>query len=102
MFDDLNTLVNNLAVLPSSDTINSIYVLYESAARVLQHSQNLVIPKRKKTFYTFWWSQMLDSPKVNAILSCRAWKDAGKPRKGHIFNKYKQNKHLHKESNKGS
>lgn len=85
MFNDLNTLVDNLAVLSRSDIINSIDVLYESAVRLLQHSSNLLVPKKKKNFYKFWWSQTLDSLMENAIIYCRAWNDAGKPRQGHIL-----------------
>jgi hypothetical protein len=58
---------------------------------------NMCIPKRKKSFYKFWWSQELDVLKNKAILSHRAWKDASKPRHGVIFSEYRKDKLLYKK-----
>jgi hypothetical protein len=57
----------------------------------------LIIPKRKRSFYKFWWTQELDVLKTMAVASCRAWRDAGKPKYGNIFLQYKKDKLLYKQ-----
>ena len=50
----------------------------------------------KKNFFKFWWDEELTELKQQAILSCRAWKTAGKPRNGPIFRVYKTDKLAYK------
>jgi len=70
--------------------MNVLFTPYAPAPTCL--SQNI-----EKNFYKFWWSQELDVLKQNAIISCRAWKDANKPRNGPIQQRYKQDKLLYKK-----
>ena len=60
-------------------------------------SANATIPKYAKKFLKFWWNQELDSLKNAAIASAKLWKDAGKPKAGPVFAKYKQDKLLYKK-----
>jgi hypothetical protein len=71
--------------------------LYEGVVNTLQVSADLFIPKSKKNFYKFWWSQEIDVLKENAVKSCRIWKDAAKPRYGPIYNNYRHDKLLYKK-----
>ena len=57
----------------------------------------MFIPKRSQQFLKFWWSQELTLLKEQAIDSARVWKNAGRPRNGSIFLKYKQCKLLYKK-----
>jgi len=83
--------------LSNQSIIESVDRCYESVIDALQRSANLFIPKHKKNFYKFWWSQELDELKDKAIASCRMWKDAGKPRSGPIHAKYIQDKLRYKK-----
>lgn len=80
-----------------AERIAAVDELYNRTVAALQECANLVIPKHKKGFYKFWWSQELDELKDKATASCRLWKDAGKPRHGSIQTKYKQDKLLYKK-----
>jgi exonuclease III len=97
VLDELDLIIDNISTLSRSGVIDAVDRLYNDVVCALQSSSSLFIPKRKKNFYKFWWSQELDSLKESAILSCRIWKDACKPRQGPIFNKYKQDKLLYKQ-----
>jgi hypothetical protein len=90
----LNDLLNNN---DAQSVVNSVDDLYNNLVSILRESANQYIPKHKKNFYKFWWSQELDILKQNAIDSCRAWKEADKPKQGALFLKYKQNKLLYKK-----
>lgn len=68
--------------------IDMVYALYTASIQS--------IPRRKKNFYKFWWSQELTILKENAISSSKIWKDAGRPRYGSTFDKYNQDKLLYK------
>jgi hypothetical protein len=97
VLDDLNSFLNNLCVYDDADVIIAIDQLYDRLVATLRESAILFIPKRKKNFYKFWWSQELDLLKHNAIASSTVWKDAGKPRTGAVFLRYKQDKLLYKK-----
>jgi hypothetical protein len=58
----------------------------------------MCIPKHKRSFYKCWWTQELDVLKEMAISSCRAWKDAGKPKHGNIYQQYEKDKLLYKKN----
>jgi len=81
----------------SEAAVRNAEQIYENVVEVLRESANLFIPKHRKSFYKFWWSQELDLLKQKAIASCRAWKDANKPKYGIIFSQYKQDKLLYKK-----
>jgi len=74
-----------------------VSIKFTTVCDTLRDSAYLFIPKHEKNFYKFWWSQELDQLKLNVIVSCRAWKDASKPRHGTIFSKFKQDKLLHRK-----
>jgi endonuclease/exonuclease/phosphatase family metal-dependent hydrolase len=71
--------------------------VYNRLIDSLRQCGNMFIPKRKKCFYKFWWSQELDVLKNKAIASHRTWKDANKPRQGVIFSEYKKDKLIYKK-----
>ena len=90
VYDDLIALAGryrSLDVKIVADKIDSIYNSFTSALRI---SAEIFIPKHKKNFYKFWWSQELDALKEKSIASCRKWKEAGKPRNGPIQAQYKK------------
>lgn len=97
VLDELNSLFDNMPLLPRSVIIENVDRLYDTLINSLRSSSNIFIPKRKKNFYKFWWNQELDSLKDSAIASCRIWKEAGKPRHGPVYNKYIQDKLLYKQ-----
>jgi len=61
----------------------------------LQSSAELFIPKHKRDYYKFWWNAELDELREKAILSCRAWREAGKPRHGPLNDNYRKDKLLY-------
>ena len=97
VYDDLNALAGhyrNLDVKIVADKIDSIYNSFVSVLRI---SAEIFIPKHRKNFYKFWWTQELDDLKEKSIASCRKWKEAGKPRNGPIQVQYKKDKLLYKK-----
>ena len=70
---------------------------YEEVTNALQISAELFIPKRKRNFFKFWWNAELDELKEKAIKSCRAWREAGKPRCGPLNDNYRKDKLLYKK-----
>lgn len=71
--------------------------MYNSFVRILGDCSVATVPRCKKNFLKFWWSQELRHLKYAAVTSARIWKDAGKPRVGPIFSKYQQDKLLYKK-----
>ena len=69
---------------------------YNEVVNALQTSADMFIPKRKRNFFKFWWNAELDELKENAIKSCRAWREAGKPRCGPLNDKYRKDNLLYK------
>ena len=47
----------------------------------------ITVPKRKRNFFKFWWSQELVCLKAQAIDSNNLWQAAGRPRSGAIYSK---------------
>ena len=66
---------------------NSIDKLYDSIIYILTNAEKRFVPKRSKNFYKFWWSEELNVLKQAAVESNQAWKAAGKPRSGPIYNR---------------
>jgi len=50
------------------------------------------VPRHRKKFYKFWWDQEMNELKEKSITSCKLWKEAGRPRSGAIFNRYRWDK----------
>ena len=91
---DFNTDLDSNTDATIIETVDQIY---DKVVVKLRESAELFIPKRKQNFYKFWWNQELDSLKESAVSSCRAWEDAGKPRSGAVFSRYKKDKLLYKK-----
>jgi len=96
ILESINNLLENCDI-ESEAAVRNVDQIYNNVVDVLRESANLFIPKHKKSFFKFWWSQELDIFKQKAIASCRTWKDAGKPKHGTIFAQYKQDKLLYKK-----
>lgn len=97
VLEDLNALIDSYDSISGGDVVCCIDGVYNRVVSVLQDCSNATIPKYKKNFFKFWWNQELDELKEKAKSSCKMWKDAGKPKYGQIFNRYKQDKLLYKQ-----
>ena len=97
VLEALNDIVDNLPVCDIELTIAGIDSVYNRVVECLRSCADLLIPKHRKNFYKFWWNQELDALKDKALASCRAWKNAGKPRHGTLFSEYKKDKLLYKK-----
>jgi len=97
IFDNIINFETNLHSYDSSTQRCTINHHYEEFVNALCTCANICIPKHKKNFFKFWWSQELDELKSKAISSCRAWKAAGKPKHGAIFDVYKKDKASYKK-----
>ena len=71
--------------------------IYTNFVGILRGSVNLLVPKQIRNFHKFWWYQDLNSLKDIAIASCRARKDARKPRSGSIHVRFKNDELLYKK-----
>jgi len=76
---------------------DKIEKLYNSVVEALNISADLCIPRTRRNFYKFWWSQELSELKAAAVNSARAWQQAEKPRQGLIFQNYYKDKLLYKK-----
>jgi len=97
VLESLVTLLNCSDTIGAASLVNGVDQIYNNVVDILREGANKFIPKHNKSFYKFWWSQELDVLKDQAISSCRAWKDVGKPKHGPIHLKYKQDKLLYKK-----
>ena len=97
VLDELKMLENSSG--NGSLSIDLTEILYNKVINGLKISADLFIPKRKKNFYKFWWDAELDSLKLNAVSSCRLWKESGKPKHGPIFDIYHRDKLVYKKNN---
>ena len=69
----------------NTEIINeTVDALYDKVVNELRFAADVFIPKCEKNFYKFWWNDELDALKEDAAVSCRNWKNAGKPRHGPI------------------
>ena len=93
---DLDNLIEYSVNIDRVTVTETLDQIYNNVVNALCLSANLFIPKHKKNFYKFWWTQELDVLKLSAIASCRAWKNAGSPKYGPIFSEYKKCKLLYK------
>jgi len=79
----------------SKDCIDNIY---SSIVCVLLEAEARFVPKRSKGFFKFWWNEELDIFKKASIDTNTAWKLAGKPRSGPIFNNRQKARTLYRKS----
>lgn len=75
--------------LTTDELIAIIDTVYVNIVRILVNSANITVPRVGRKFFKFWWNEDLSESKSAAIASNRAWRDAGKPRSGPVFN-YRQ------------
>ena len=59
---------------------------------VLFECSCVCIPRKRHSFYKFWWDEELTLLKEAAICSHKVWSDIGKPRFGLEFNNMKKDK----------
>ena len=97
VLDKLIGLEGNLSSLDHSSITDAVDGVYNDLVDGWRFSASVFIPKHKKNFFKFWWSQELDEFKAKAISSCRLWKESGKPKTGAIFDQYKKDKALYKK-----
>jgi len=76
---------------------DKLEITYNSVVMALTTSANFCVPKARRNFYKFWWSQELSELKAAAVTSSRAWQQAGKPKYGPIFQKYYTDKLAYKK-----
>ena len=81
-----------------SVTVDNVDQLYHRVIDILNFASNCAVPKRKKNFFKFWWDNDMNEIKERSIASCRSWKSAGKPRSGPIFEIYKKDKAIYKNT----
>ena len=95
ILDDLN--LHEYQYVGEESAIERLDNWYNEVISALQISADLFIPKRKRNFFKFWWNAELDELTENAIKSCRAWREAGKPIHGPLNNNYRKDKLLYQK-----
>ena len=94
---DLSAFDHSTVVSELSVEHHRLEIIYNSVVRALITSANRCIPKTRKNFYKFWWSQELNELKATTVTSARAWQQAGKPKHGPIFQTYYKDKLAYKK-----
>ena len=94
----LDSLIDRSATMDRDALIGIVDDIYHVVVDILRRSANSLVPSLKKSFYKYWWCQELDLLKDKAIVSCRKWKEAGKPRSGPYHSENKQDKILYKKT----
>ena len=79
-------------------TAEEIDGFYNNIIDVLYYHAECYVPTRSTSFFKFWWDEELDLLKNDAIYSCGIWKEAGRPRSGPIFDKYRADKQAYKRA----
>ena len=72
--------------------------IYSRIVCVLLEAEARFVPQRSKGFFKFWWDEELDVLKQASIDTNNAWKLAGKPRSGPIFDKRQKARALYRKS----
>jgi len=85
--NELNAVVTQFNNHAPAEYIAEIDKTYSAVANVLVTGANCFVPQRKKNFYKFWFDEELKILKDDSIESNKAWKAAGKPRHGPIYEK---------------
>jgi len=97
IFAELVALDHFIVDLKTSVLHDKLETIYNSVVMALTTSADTCIPKIRKNFYKFWWSQELNELKAAAVTSARAWQQAGKPKYGLIFQNYYKDKLAYKK-----
>ena len=77
-------------------TASMIESIYNDIVNIMWYYGECFVPQRCKSFYKFWWSTELDTLKDNAMQSYKIWKNAGRPRSGSIYDKYRSDKRVYR------
>jgi len=77
----------------STDMIDCFY---NRIIKMLQDGAVRFVPRRYKNFFKYWWNQELSELKEKSITSFNLWKEAGRPRSGPVFNRYRSDKSAYK------
>jgi len=67
------------------DTAYHIETSYDTLVNILCTGAKAFVPRAKKNYYKYWWTEELDLLKRDSVDSNNLWKVAGKPRFGPIF-----------------
>ena len=62
--------------------ITLIHTSYDTLVNILCTGAKTFVPKAKKNYYKYWWTEQLDLLKRDSLHSNNLWKAAGKPRFG--------------------
>jgi hypothetical protein len=82
--------------VPFTDIRAAIDSVYNDLVVRLRDASDLHIPKFARNYFKFWWDEELDILKSNAMMSCKVWKAAGRPRQGELYRKYQCDKMQYK------
>ena len=83
--DNIMALASNCSNKSNFDIFQKIDSVYNTIVSILHNAAEVCVPRAKKNFYKYWWSEELTILKQNSIDTNRIWKAAGKPRYGRIF-----------------
>ena len=82
---NITALACNCSNKINTNISQKIDTVYNAIVSILHNAAEVCVPRAKKNFYKYWWSEELTTLKQNAIDTNRVWKAAGKPRYGTIF-----------------
>jgi len=74
-----------------------IDILYDALVNILRAGDQAFVPRAKKNFYKFCWTEELDLLKQDSMESNKLWKEAGKPRSGPIFTRRQLSRILYRK-----
>jgi exonuclease III len=94
---NVNYLTYHLNANESAYNNNFINQLHDDIVAVLNEGAYHYVPHHRKNFYKFWWDHDMDLLKATSIESNKAWKAAGKPRTGPIFEKRQSSRLLYRK-----
>lgn len=93
----VRSATNQFEMQDSSDYLGLIEQLHNEIINVLCKGADLYVPHHRANFYKYWWDQEMDALKTASIESNLAWKAAGKPRQGPIFEKRQKCRSLYRK-----
>ena len=83
------------SLLDNADT-HYLDSIYERIVVSLKYCANICVPKQRKKFFKYWWSQELDCLKAKAIESNKLWQEVGRPRSGPVYTKRNSDKRAYR------
>lgn len=79
------------------DAAFQVDALYNDLVNILRAGDQAFVPRAKKNFYKFWWTEELDLLKKDSMDTNKLWKAAGKPRSGPIFTRRQSSRLLYRK-----